>query len=131
MISCVEQHPAVHELTEIVRTSLGPNGRLKIVVNHLGKQALTNNSSTILKEIDVVHPAAKLLVMASQQQEAELGDATNLVVVFGGELLTLAEHLLRMGLHPPDIIAGYELGRDYALKMLEGISSSGKGNIES
>jgi T-complex protein 1 subunit theta len=121
---------AVHELTEIVRTSLGPNGRLKLVVNHLGKQALTNNSSTILKEIDVVHPAAKLLVMASQQQEAELGDATNLVVVFGGELLTLAEHLLRMGLHPPDIIAGYELGRDYALKSLEGISSSGNGDIE-
>ena len=122
---------AVHELTEIVRTSLGPNGRLKLVVNHLGKQALTNNSSTILKEIDVVHPAAKLLVMASQQQEAELGDATNLVVVFGGELLTLAEHLLRMGLHPPDIIAGYELARDYALKALEGTSSSGKGDIES
>jgi T-complex protein 1 subunit theta len=122
---------AVHELTEIVRTSLGPNGRLKLVVNHLGKQALTNNSSTILKEIDVVHPAAKLLVMASQQQEAELGDATNLVVVFGGELLTLAEHLLRMGLHPPDIIAGYELGRDYALKALEGISSYGEGDIES
>jgi chaperonin GroEL (HSP60 family) len=63
---------AVHELTEIVRTSLGPNGHLKLVVNHLGKQALTNNSSTILKEIDVVHPAAKLLVMASQQQEAEV-----------------------------------------------------------
>jgi len=123
---------AVHELTEIVRTSLGPNGRLKLVVNHLGKQALTNNSATILKEIDVVHPAAKLLVMASQQQEAELGDATNLVVVFGGELLTLAEHLLRMGLHPPDIIAGYELGRDYALKALEGkIYSSGSIDIES
>ena len=63
---------AVHELSEIVRTSLGPNGRLKLVVNHLGKQALTNNSSTILKEIDVVHPAAKLLVMASRQQEAEV-----------------------------------------------------------
>src|SRR5438105_14425820 len=63
---------AVHELTEIVRTSLGPNGRLKLVVNHLGKQALTNNSSTILKEIDVVHPAAKLLVMARQQQEPEV-----------------------------------------------------------
>jgi len=47
-----------------------------------------------------------------------------LVVVFGGELLTLAEHLLRMGLHPPDIIAGYELGRDHALKALEGIASS-------
>ena len=68
---------AVHELTEIVRTSLGPNGRLKLVVNHLGKQALTNNSSTILKEIDVVHPAAKLLVMASQQQEAEVSSPHN------------------------------------------------------
>jgi T-complex protein 1 subunit theta len=63
---------AVHELTEIVRTSLGPNGRLKLVINHLGKQALTNNSSTILRDLDVVHPAAKLLVLASQQQEAEV-----------------------------------------------------------
>lgn len=69
---------AVHELTEIVRTSLGPNGRLKLVVNHLGKQALTNDSATILKEIDVVHPAAKLLVMASQQQEAEVTSLSEL-----------------------------------------------------
>ena len=72
MIAVLSNINAVHELTEIVRTSLGPNGRLKLVVNHLGKQALTNNSATILKEIDVVHPAAKLLVMASQQQEAEV-----------------------------------------------------------
>ena len=72
LVAVVSNINAVHELTEIVRTSLGPNGRLKLVVNHLGKQALTNNSATILKEIDVVHPAAKLLVMASQQQEAEV-----------------------------------------------------------
>ena len=71
-VAVVNNIHAVHELTEIVRTSLGPNGRLKLVINHLGKQALTNNSSTILKEIDVVHPAAKLLVLASQQQEAEV-----------------------------------------------------------
>ena len=61
-----------------MRTSLGPNGRLKLVVNHLGKQALTNDSATILKEIDVVHPAAKLLVMASQQQEAEVTSLSEL-----------------------------------------------------
>jgi chaperonin GroEL (HSP60 family) len=54
----------------------------------------------------------------------QLGDATNLVVVLGGELLTLAQDLLRMGLHPPDIISGYELGRDYALQALESTHTS-------
>ena len=80
---------------------------------------LTSDAATILKELDVVHPAAKLLVMASQQQEAEMGDATNLVIILAGELLRKAEDLLRMGLKTADIVTGYERAQAYALELLE------------
>ncbi|CRK38201.1 hypothetical protein BN1708_007666 [Verticillium longisporum] len=69
---------ACRAITSTVQTSLGPYGRNKIVINHLQKMILTSDAATILRELDVVHPAAKLLVMASQQQESEMGDATNL-----------------------------------------------------
>lgn len=81
---------------------------------------LTSDAATILRELDVVHPAAKLLVMASQQQEAEMGDATNMVIVLAGELLKKAEELIRMGLKTSDIVLGYEKAQNYALKCLEG-----------
>lgn len=80
---------------------------------------LTSDAATILRELDVVHPAAKLLVMASQQQEAEMGDATNLVIVLAGELLRKAEDLLRMGLKASDIVIGYEKAQMFALDTLE------------
>jgi len=80
---------------------------------------LTSDAATILKELDVVHPAAKLLVMASQQQEAEMGDATNLVIVLAGELLKKAEDLLRIGLKTADIVTGYERAQAFALEALE------------
>ena len=103
-----------------MQTSLGPYGRNKIVINHLGKMILTSDAATILRELDVVHPAAKLLVMASQQQEAEMGDATNMVIVLAGELLKKAEELIRMGLKTSDIVSGYEKAQNHALKCLEG-----------
>lgn len=81
---------------------------------------LTSDAATILRELDVVHPAAKLLVMASQQQEAEMGDATNMVIVLAGELLKKAEELIRMGLKTSDIVSGYEKAQNFALKCLEG-----------
>lgn len=84
---------------------------------------LTSDAATILRELDVVHPAAKLLVMASQQQEAEMGDATNMVIVLAGELLKKAEELIRMGLKTSDIVSGYEKAQNYALKCLEGEDS--------
>lgn len=93
-----------------------------MIVNHLEKLFVTNDAATIIREIDVVHPAAKLLVMASQQQESELGDNTNLVIVLAGELLKKAEHLLRLGLHPSEVIQGYELARERALEILAGKS---------
>ena len=82
---------------------------------------LTSDAATILRELEVVHPAAKLMVMASQQQEAEMGDATNLVIVLAGELLRKAEDLLRMGLKTSDIVQGYEKAQTFALECLEGM----------
>nr|OQO31874.1 hypothetical protein B0A51_00880 [Rachicladosporium sp. CCFEE 5018] len=110
---------ACRTIAQTVQTSLGPYGRNKIVINHLQKMILTNDAATILRELDVVHPAAKLIVMASQQQEAEMGDATNMVIVFAGELLKKAEELLRMGLKTSEIVKGYERAQGFALKALE------------
>lgn len=110
---------ACRAISSTVQTSLGPYGRNKVVINHLQKMILTSDAATILRELDVVHPAAKLLVMASQQQEAEMGDATNLVIVLAGELLRKAEDLLRMGLKTADIVTGYERAQKFALETLE------------
>ena len=92
-----------------------------MVINHLEKLFVTNDAATIMKELEVVHPAAKLLVMASQQQEHELGDATNFVIVFAGELLDKADQLLRLGLHTADVVSGYEVAIKKALALLDQI----------
>jgi len=85
---------------------------------------VTSDAATIIREIEVVHPAAKLLVMASQAQETEMGDATNTVLIFAGELLKKAENLLIMGLHPSEVMKGYELACTKALSELETLSTS-------
>ncbi|KAL2111760.1 hypothetical protein VUR80DRAFT_9402 [Thermomyces stellatus] len=110
---------ACRAISSTTQTSLGPYGRNKIVINHLQKMILTSDAATVLRELDVVHPCAKLLVMASQQQESEMGDATNLVMVLAGELLRKAEELLRMGLKTADIVTGYEQAQKHALDVLE------------
>lgn len=125
-----------------VRSTLNRDtGRNKLLINHLGRLFVTSDAATIIKEVEVVHPAAKLLVMASQAQESEvclirasyqtyrpdhtqMGDATNTVLIFAGELLKKAEHLLIMGLHPSEVIKGYELACAKALAELESASSS-------
>ncbi|RDB16302.1 putative T-complex protein 1 subunit theta [Hypsizygus marmoreus] len=131
---------AVSELSDLVRTSFGPNGafsstissikgsyhiigRNKLLINHLGRLFVTSDAATIIREIEVVHPAAKLLVMASQAQEAEMGDSTNMVLILGGELLKKAENFLIMGLHPSEVIKGYELACAKALVELESLST--------
>ena len=110
---------ACKQLKRIVRTSIGPNGMNKMVVNHLGKLFVTSDAATIVKELDVIHPAAKLIVKASETQDREVGDGTGLVIVFAGELLEQAEQLLRMGLHPAEIIKGYDRSMQETLKILE------------
>lgn len=81
----------------------------KLIVNNLNKLFVTNDAGTILREVEIDHPAAKLILLASQQQDREVGDATNLVIVLVSELLTQAEKLLRMGLKASIVVEGFEL----------------------
>lgn len=99
---------AAKELSRIVATSLGPNGMNKLVVNHLEKITVTSDCATIVRELEIEHPAAKMLSLAATTQDEECGDATNLTVSFAGELLSATEELLRSGLHTSEIISGYK-----------------------
>jgi len=126
----VKNIEACKGLSKITRTSLGPNGMNKMVINHLDKLFVTSDAATIVNELEVQHPAAKLLVLAAKAQETEIGDGTNLVVSLGGELLAQAEELLRDGLHPSDIIAGYLKAGDHALELLESFATAGSDQID-
>ena len=86
---------ACKEFAETVQTCYGPNGMNKMVINHLEKLFVTNDAATIIRELEVEHPAAKLMILGSQMQESEVGDATNFVIIFCGALLRQSEELLR------------------------------------
>ena len=107
---------ACREISTITRTSLGPNGMNKLVVNHLGKIIVTSDCATIVKTLEVEHPAAKMLQLAAEAQDFECGDGTNLVVSFAGELLAQTEDLFRMGLHPSDVVAGFSKAGDKVIE---------------
>ncbi|CDI77543.1 TCP-1/cpn60 family chaperonin, putative [Eimeria praecox] len=100
---------ACKALTDIIKTSLGPYGLSKLVVNAWGKRSVTNDTTAILKDLEVQHPAAKLLVMAAEMQKQEMGGGCNFLLILAGYLLTNADYLLRQGLHLSDVIRGYEL----------------------
>jgi len=110
---------AVQKLSKITGSSMGPNGMNKMVINHLEKLMITSDAAAIMHEMDVIHPAAKIVTQAAHMQEQEIGDGTNFVITFAGELLTQAEGLLRMGLHTSEIIQGYTIASQEALKRLE------------
>ncbi|GAB4851461.1 T-complex protein 1 subunit theta [Ancistrocladus abbreviatus] len=110
---------ACKELSAITRTSLGPNGLNKMVINHLDKLFVTNDAATIVNELEVQHPAAKILVLAGKAQQEEIGDGANLTISFAGELLQNAEELIRMGLHPSEIISGYTKAINKTVGILE------------
>lgn len=99
---------AAKELSRIISTSLGPNGMNKLVVNHLEKITVTSDCATIVQELEISHPAAKMLSLAATMQDSECGDGTNLTVSFAGGLLHSTEELLRSGLHTSEIIAGFK-----------------------
>jgi len=109
---------ACKELGKITTSSMGPNGMNKMVINHLEKMFVTSKVSTITEQLEVMHPAAKMLVMAAKMQEQEGGDFTNFTIAFATELLKLAESLLRMGVHASDIVIGYKHAMEHALKIL-------------
>ena len=110
------------EFANSVRSAYGPNGMNKMIINHIEKQFVTSDAGTIMRELDVEHPAAKLMIEASQMQEAEAGDGTNFVVVFCGALLEEAEELLRLGVTSSDITEGYEKALQKTLDILPTLS---------
>lgn len=88
----------------------------------MDKLFVTSDAATIIREVEVNHPAARMIAMAAKMQESEAGDGTNFVISFAGELMQQAESLIKMGLHPSEILIGYEKGAKYALELLEGMS---------
>jgi thermosome len=109
-------------VAEIVQTSLGPRGMDKMLVDSLGDVTITNDGATILKEIDVQHPAAKMLVEISKTTDNEVGDGTTSVVVLAGALLDNAELLIDQDVHPTIIVDGYRKAAKKAKLFLESIS---------
>lgn len=99
---------AVQQLSTMTRSALGPHGMNKMVINHLDRLFVTSDAATIIKESDIHHPAAKMVAMAIKMQDNECGDGTNFIISFAGELMVQAQSLLQMGLHPSEILIGYE-----------------------
>lgn len=113
---------ACKQFAQSVRSAYGPNGMNKMIINHIDKQFVTSDAGTIIRELDVEHPAAKLMVLASQMQDSEVGDGTNFVIVFSGALLEAAEELLRLGVTPSEIADGYEKALEKCLEILPGLA---------
>ena len=109
-------------IAEIVRTSLGPRGMDKMLVDSLGDVTITNDGATILKEIDVQHPAAKAMVEISKATDNEVGDGTTSAVVLAGALIEKAEELLDKDVHPTTIVDGYKKATEKAREILDSIA---------
>ncbi|CAF0794697.1 unnamed protein product [Adineta ricciae] len=113
---------AAKAVADAVRTSLGPRGMDKMIQTGNGEVTITNDGATILKQMSVIHPAAKMLVELSKAQDIEAGDGTTTVVVLAGSLLDAASRLVSKGLHPTAIADAFEKAADKATEILKGIS---------
>ncbi len=113
---------AARVVAETVRTTLGPMGMDKMLVDEMGDVVVTNDGVTILEEMDIEHPAAKMVVEVAKTQEDEVGDGTTTAVVLAGELLGKAEDLLDQDIHPTVITRGYRLAQEKAEEVLEEIA---------
>ena len=113
---------AARAIAETLKTTLGPRGMDKMLVDSLGDVTITNDGATILDEMDVQHPAAKMLVEIAKAQDEEVGDGTTTVVVLAGELLKRAEELMAKNIHPTVIIDGYGKALEFCQKELEKLS---------
>src|SRR5437588_9555951 len=109
-------------IAEIIHTSLGPRGMDKMLVDSLGDVTITNDGATILKEIDVQHPAAKMLVEISKATDNEVGDGTTSAVVLAGALLANAESLIMQDVHPTIIVDGYRKAAQKTKELLAKIA---------
>ena len=115
---------AARIISDIVNTSLGPKGMDKMLVDSLGDVTITNDGATILKEIDVQHPAAKMLVEIAKTTDNEVGDGTTSAVVLAGALLTNAESLITKNVHPTIIVDGYRKAAKKVKQYLQDISET-------
>jgi len=113
---------ACKSVSKAVRTTLGPKGMDKMMVNGVGDLVVTNDGVTILEEMDLDHPAAKMMVEVAQTQEEEVGDGTTTAVVLAGELLKQSEDLLDQEIHPTVITKGYRLAREKSVQLLNDMS---------
>ena len=108
-------------VAETVKTTLGPRGMDKMLVDSLGDVVITNDGATILSEMDIAHPAAKMIVEVAKTQDEEVGDGTTTAVVIAGELLKKAEDLLDQDVHATVIASGYKLAAEKAEEILKEI----------
>ncbi len=113
---------AARIIAETVRTTLGPKGMDKMLVDSLGDIVITNDGATILDEMDIQHPAAKMMVEVAKTQDKEAGDGTTTAVVIAGELLRKAEELLDQNIHPSIIVKGYTMAAEKAQEILDEIA---------
>jgi thermosome len=113
---------AAKAIAGAVRTTLGPRGMDKMLVGSTGDIVITNDGATILQEISVQHPGAKMVIEVAKTQDDEVGDGTTTAVILVGALMEQAESLLDLGIHPTVIAQGYRLGMDKAIEIVDGLS---------
>ncbi len=113
---------AARAIADAVRSTLGPRGMDKMLVDSMGDVVITNDGVTILKEIDVEHPAAKMLVEVAKTQDEECGDGTTTAVVLTGELLKKSIDLIDANVHPTIITAGYRMAANKAMEVLDSVA---------
>ena len=109
-------------VSDIIRTTLGPRSMLKMLLDPMGGIVMTNDGNSILREVDVSHPAAKSMIELSRAQEEEVGDGTTSVIVLAGEFLAKSEPLLERQVHPTVICNGYLKALDDAVKALDDLA---------
>lgn len=113
---------AAKAVADVVRTSLGPRGMDKMIQDGKGQVLITNDGATILKQMEVIHPTARMLVEISKAQDIEAGDGTTSVVVMAGSLLRACQDLLAKGIHPASISDGFQVALTKAVEVIEGMA---------
>jgi len=113
---------AAQIIAEVLKTTLGPRGMDKMLIDSLGDITITSDGATVLEEIDVQHPAAKMMIEVAKTQDKEVGDGTTTAVMLAGELLRKAGELLEDNIHPSIIVSGYQKASERALETLEKVS---------
>src|SRR5216117_1255221 len=113
---------AARAVADAVKSTLGPKGMDKMLVDSLGDVTITNDGVTILTEIEIEHPTAKMLVEVAKTQDDEVGDGTTSAVVLAGELLKQAESLIEQEVHPTIIVNGYRMAATEAVRRLRSLA---------